>query len=86
MYKEGQIYSANDGDYIWECGKPGMTYYRYRICISSGMLATNSSHCHCYNRLATPQEKEHLLQCIAAGKFVEYVKPLNKIVYNYLIL
>lgn len=36
-------------------------------------------------RLATPQEKEHLNQCIQAGKYVDY-KPSNKIVYGYQIL
>ena len=35
-------------------------------------------------RLATPQEKEHLLQCIAAGKYVDYVG--SKLSFNYLIL
>lgn len=36
-------------------------------------------------RLATPQEKEHLNQCIKAGKFVEY-QPSKALSLNYLIL
>ena len=36
-------------------------------------------------REATPQEKEHLEQCIAAGKYVDY-KPLNQLKYGYQIL
>ena len=36
-------------------------------------------------RLATFDEKQHLLQCIAAGKYVEYKKS-NNLTLNYLIL
>lgn len=82
---EGEIYSNQDGDYIWKCGCGGRAYYANRISISNESYAKNSNHSWTSNiRLATPQEKEHLLQCIAANMYVNY--KLTIIKFNYLIL
>lgn len=91
-YKEGEIYCGINGTgqnnrFVWLCRVKDQLAYTAWLHLSANPSFVNTTGNHSWgeNRLATPQEKEHLLQCIAAGKYVDY-KPSNKIVYGYQIL